>query len=67
MGTTIRTSPRTVAQTVDHIRDQLDAMGVQLFATFDHAAGARSAGLELADEVLLVFGNPGVGTGLMQD
>ncbi|MGH2858202.1 MAG: DUF302 domain-containing protein [Solirubrobacteraceae bacterium] len=67
MTTAIRTSPRTVAQTVDHIREQLDAKGVQLFATIDHAAGARSAGLELAEEVLLVFGNPAVGTGLMQD
>lgn len=67
MTTVIRTSPRTVDQTVDHIHKQLDAKGVKLFATIDHAAGARSAGLELADEVLLIFGNPAAGTGLMQD
>lgn len=67
MTATIRTSSRSVAETVDRIRGRLEAKGVQLFATIDHAAGARSAGLELADEVLLIFGNPAVGTGLMQD
>jgi uncharacterized protein (DUF302 family) len=37
-----------------------------LFVTIDHAAGARAAGLQLPDEVLLVFGDPAVGTALMQ-
>ena len=31
----------------------------------DHAAGAREAGLELADEDLLIFGHPRTGTPLM--
>jgi uncharacterized protein (DUF302 family) len=32
----------------------------------DHAAGARTVGLELPDEVVLVFGSPTAGTPLMQ-
>lgn len=43
-----------------------DRLGVTLFATIDHAAGARVAGLELPDEVVLDFGDPAVGTALMQ-
>ncbi len=36
-----------------------------VFARIDHAAAARCAGLELADEQVILFGNPKVGTGLM--
>ena len=37
-----------------------------LFATIDHAAAAKEAGLELAAEEVVVFGNPRAGTPLMQ-
>ncbi len=59
-------SAHDVATTVERITGALRDRGVRLFATIDHAAGAREAGLELADEVVLVFGNPAVGTALMQ-
>jgi uncharacterized protein (DUF302 family) len=62
----VATSPHDVASTVDRVQTALHARGVTLFAAVDHAAAAREAGLELADEVLLVFGNPTIGTGLMQ-
>ena len=56
----------SVAAAVARIEDALDRLGVTVFARIDHAAGARAAGLELADEVVLVFGDPAVGTALMQ-
>src|SRR3954451_13429755 len=56
----------SVAAAVARIEDALDRLGVAVFARIDHAAGARAAGLELADEVVLVFGDPAVGTALMQ-
>lgn len=62
----VATSPHDVASTAARVETALRARSVTLFAAVDHAAGAREAGLELADEVLLVFGNPKVGTGLMQ-
>jgi uncharacterized protein (DUF302 family) len=37
-----------------------------VFARVDHGGGAHAAGLELADEELLIFGDPPVGTLLMQ-
>ncbi|GAA1306564.1 DUF302 domain-containing protein [Pseudonocardia xinjiangensis] len=62
----VETSPHDVPATVERIRAGLDRRGVALFAVVDHAGAARDAGLELADEVVLIFGNPAVGTGLMQ-
>ena len=58
--------PGDVASVVDRLTAGLLDRGVEVFATIDHAAGARAAGLDLPDEVLLVFGNPAVGTALMQ-
>jgi uncharacterized protein (DUF302 family) len=59
-------SSTDVASTVLRAQDALRRRSITLFATIDHAAGAKSVGAELADEVVLVFGNPQVGTGLMQ-
>jgi uncharacterized protein (DUF302 family) len=51
---------------VDRIIAALGRRGITVFARIDHAAGARQAGLELADEELVIFGDPRVGTLLMQ-
>jgi uncharacterized protein (DUF302 family) len=56
-----------VTDTVDRLVTALGARGTRVFARIDHAAAAREAGLELADEQLLVFGDPRVGTFLMQE
>lgn len=68
MGTDLveSVSPDTVAETVSRMVAGLSRRGIALFATIDHAANAREVGLDLADEVLLVFGNPTAGTQLMQ-
>jgi uncharacterized protein (DUF302 family) len=55
-----------VPAAVARIERMLHQLGVTLFATIDHAAAARAVGLELPDEVVLVFGDPAVGTALMQ-
>ena len=55
-----------VDQVEARLREALDAHGLQLFARVNHAAGARLANVELEANVLLIFGNPSVGTPLMQ-
>jgi uncharacterized protein (DUF302 family) len=60
-------SPHSVAESVERLLDALDARGIAVFARVDHAAGARDAGLELDDEVIVIFGDPRVGTPLMQE
>jgi uncharacterized protein (DUF302 family) len=60
-------SSHNVPSTVDRVRSALAHRPITVFAEIDHAAGARDAGLELPDEVVLVFGNPAIGTTLMQE
>ncbi|QLH43844.1 MAG: DUF302 domain-containing protein [Coxiellaceae bacterium] len=62
-----KTSPLSVALTVKTISATLQQAGITVFATIDHAKNARDVGLELRDAVLLIFGNPKVGTLLMQE
>jgi len=57
----------SVAEATARLHELLRRRGVAVLASVDHAAGARAAGLELADEVVVFFGDPAVGTGLMQD
>jgi len=55
-----------VAQTVERLVASAGAHGMTVFAQIDHAAGARQAGLALADMVVVVIGNPRAGTPLLQ-
>ncbi|MEA2430053.1 MAG: hypothetical protein QOI19_526 [Thermoleophilaceae bacterium] len=52
-------------ETAVRVTEAIESRGLTLFARIDHAAGARAAGLELADEQVLLFGNPRAGTPLM--
>ncbi len=59
-------SQLTYAKTIATLVEAIEHRGLTLFVCVDHAAGAREAGLELADEALLVFGSAMGGTPLMQ-
>ncbi len=62
----VRASKYPVAETADRLAKAIEAKGIKIAARFDHAAGAKSAGLALPPTVVLVFGNPKLGTPLMQ-
>jgi uncharacterized protein (DUF302 family) len=66
MSLTTVESAHSVPATVDRVIAALGRRGITVFARIDHAAGARKAGLELADEELVIFGDPRAGTVLMQ-
>ena len=59
-------SLHTYAQTYRRLIDAIERRSLTVFARIDHASAARDAGLELADEEMIVFGNPRGGTPLMQ-
>jgi uncharacterized protein (DUF302 family) len=59
-------SNNSVEETVAKLKTVIEAKGLNLFAVIDHAAAAEKAGLELAPTTLIIFGNPKVGTLLMQ-
>ncbi len=59
-------SAHSVADTADKLVAALEAKGMKVFARVDHAAGAASIGTEIRPTQLVLFGNPKVGTPLMQ-
>jgi uncharacterized protein (DUF302 family) len=62
----VRRSEAGYSDTVDSLVAAIERRGLTLFARVDHAAGARSLGLELADEEVIMFGSPLSGTPLMR-
>lgn len=60
-----RTVPGTVAEAAERLTGSLTRRGIVVFGIIDHAANARSVGLDLQDEVVVIFGDPRVGTSLM--
>lgn len=56
----------TVEETADRLTKAIEAKGIKVAARIDHAAGAKAAGLELPPTVVVMFGNPKLGTPLMQ-
>ena len=59
-------SAHDVATTVERFLAALEANGLKVFARIDHAAGAAGVGKELGPTRVVIFGNPKVGTPLMQ-
>jgi uncharacterized protein (DUF302 family) len=58
-------SNHSVDQTVDRLKDILQAKGVTLFALIDHSGEAEKVGMKMPSTKLLIFGNPKGGTPLM--
>jgi uncharacterized protein (DUF302 family) len=62
-----------VAESKLSVKDSLDAMakaveskGAKVVARVDHAAGAKAVGMDLKPSEVIIFGNPKLGTPLMQ-
>jgi uncharacterized protein (DUF302 family) len=62
----VKRSTSSYQETVARLVGAIEGRGLTVFARIDHAAAAREAGLELADEEVVLFGNPRAGTPLMQ-
>lgn len=56
----------SVEETVARLQAEITSRGLGIFGTIDHAAGAASVDLELRPTTLIIFGNPTLGTLLMQ-
>lgn len=59
-------SNHNVAKTADKLEAILQEKGMTVFTRIDHAAGAKKVDKELRPTELVIFGNPKVGTPLMQ-
>lgn len=59
-------SPHSVAMTLDRLSDALKQRGITVVARVDHASAAEKIGEKLEPTQVLIFGNPKLGTPLMQ-
>lgn len=65
-GLVVIESANSVQETMDRLQAAVEEQGFIVVARIDHAANAASVDQELRPTQLLIFGNPEVGTGLMQ-
>lgn len=65
-GLIVKRSSHSVAETLNRLEEAVKGKGLTVFNRIDHAAGAVKAGQELPPTQLLIFGNPQLGTPLMQ-
>jgi len=65
-GLVVVKSNHSVAATADKLEAVLSENGMKIMNRVNHAAGAESADLELRPTEVVIFGNPKVGTPLMQ-
>ena len=59
-------SSRDVKTTVNRLENTLREKGMTVFIRINHAEGAQKVGKKLRPTELIIFGNPKVGTPLMQ-
>lgn len=64
-GIVDKPSSHSVEQTVERLKNILQAKGVTLFAVIDHSGEAEKVGMKMAATKLLIFGSPKAGTPLM--
>jgi uncharacterized protein (DUF302 family) len=61
-----RESSASVSETADRLVAAAEGAGATVFARVDHAAGAQGVGEELPPTTLVIFGNPQIGTPILQ-
>lgn len=59
-------SPFTAGVTLNMLRENIKNKGLNIFTEIDHSQAAKNSNMDLSPVYVLVFGNPRVGTRLMQ-
>jgi uncharacterized protein (DUF302 family) len=62
-----KSSPHSVEQTADALVAAIEEAGATVIARVDHAEAAAGIGSELPQATRVIFGNPEVGTPIMQE
>lgn len=63
----IKESNHSVTQTVKNIKKIVTKKGLSVFAVINHRANAKKVSMKMREAKLIIFGNPKMGTKLMQD
>lgn len=59
-------SPYSVEETANRFEAILNKKGMTIFKRIKHSEGAKKVGIKLRDTQVIIFGNPKVGSPLMQ-
>ncbi|PKA39928.1 DUF302 domain-containing protein (plasmid) [Rhizobium sullae] len=62
----VKESAVDFATTVRHLQAEIEKRGAKIVAIVDHAAAANASGFKLRPTTVLIFGNPILGTPLME-
>lgn len=63
----VKNANKSVEATMNKLQNIITKKGFTVFAVVDHKAGARKVRMELAPSKEIIFGNPKMGTMLMQE
>ena len=63
----IKDSNHSVDKTINNIKKIVKAKGFGVFAVINHKGNAKSVDMSMRESKLIVFGNPKLGTALMQE
>ena len=58
-------SPLSFDQTVERLTQAIEKAGMTVFARIDHAANARSVGMQMPAATVVIYGNAKAGTPIM--
>lgn len=61
-----RESSASVTETADRLVSAAEGAGATVFKRIDHAAGAQAVGEDMPPTTLVIFGNPRIGTPILQ-
>lgn len=67
MQLVVQHSPYSVSETAEKLEKAIKAKGMMVFAVIDHSGEAQKVNMALHDEKVIIFGDPKVGTFLMQE
>jgi len=62
----VKNSSCSVKETVANIKKIVEKKGLNVFAIINHSGNAKMVGMKLNKSIMIVFGNPKLGTALMQ-
>lgn len=65
-GLVLVASTLSVKETIDRLAKAVEDKGAKVVARVDHAAGAKATGVDMKPAEVLIFGNPKLGTPVMQ-
>ena len=65
-GIIVKESSCSVDATINNLKNIVRGKGLSVFAVINHHGNAKAVGLKLNESKMLIFGNPKLGTALMQ-